>query len=127
MPKDVDFHPAPRPMWVLFNDEESVTFSLMPGWASVENDDGVRWTTLTRQNLRNLEAESLDADEHNLIRMWDSAVHGTPTLEDVLDAVRARHCNATANDLEAAEDDYRLYFGTPRTPTTDAAGLEEAS
>lgn len=124
MTKDVDFHPAPRPMWVLFSDEESVTFSLMPGWASVENDDGIRWTTLTRQNLHNFEAEALDADEHDLIRMWDSGVHGAPAFEDVLDAVRARRRGATAGELEAAEDDYRLYFGTPRT--TSPTGAEAA-
>lgn len=127
MPKDVNFHPAPRPMWVLFSDEEGVTFSLMPGWASVEDDDGIRWTTLTRQNLHNFEAESLDTDEHNLIRMWDSAVHDKPTLEDVLDAVRARRRGATAEELEAAESDYRLYFGTPRTPLGDIVGPEVAS
>ncbi|WP_055712616.1 hypothetical protein [Streptomyces torulosus] len=113
MPKDIDFYPAPRPVWVLFNDEEGVTFSLMPGWAAVENDDGIRWTTLTRQNLHNFEAESLDTDEHNLIRMWDLAVHGAPTLEDVLDAVRARHHGATASELEAAEADYRMFFNMP--------------
>ena len=122
MPKDVDFHPAPRPMWVLFSAEESVTFAPMPGWATVEGDSGIRWTALTWQNLHNFEAEALDTDDHNMIRMWDSAVHGKPTLEDVLDAVRARHRGATAGELAAAEADYRMCFNMPRVPLGDVAG-----
>lgn len=127
MPNNIDFHPAPRPMWVLFSGEEGVTFSLMPGWATVEGDGGIRWTALTWQNLHNFEAEALDADERDLIRMWDSAVHGTPPLEDVLDALRARHRGATDAELEATGADYRLCFGTPRTPMTDPAAPEVAS
>lgn len=121
MSRTVSFHPAPRPIWVLFSDEESVTFAPMPGWATVEVDGGYRWTALTWQNLHNFEANTLDAEDHTLVRMWDSGVHDKPTLENALDALRAQHRGATAEELDAVEADYRMCFNMPRASLGDTA------
>lgn len=120
MTNSTDFHPAPRPMWVLYRDKEDITFALMPGWATVEDDDGLKWTTLTRQNPHNFEAEALDTDEHTLIQMWDSAVHGRPALQDVLAAVRTCR-DATSEALQEAEEDYRMWFNLPARAKGDPA------
>lgn len=109
----IDFHPAPRPIWVLFTDEERANFALMPGWATVEGEGGFRWASLTWQNLHNFEVETLDVDTHTMIRMWDFATHPAPTLDEVLAALRAQRNGANEEELESAENDYRMCFPAP--------------
>ncbi|MEV7125882.1 hypothetical protein [Streptomyces sp. NPDC093260] len=112
----LNFHPAPRPMWVLFSDDEGgTTFALMPGWATSRSDDGFTWTNLTWQNLHNFEADVLDPESHTLIRMWDSGTHPRPALDEVLAALQARPRGATTEELEAASTDYRMWFPTQPT------------
>ncbi|MFC8724311.1 hypothetical protein [Streptomyces bacillaris] len=111
----IKFHPAPRPVWVLFTDTDvsSVRFALMPGWATVEGGGGIRWVALTWQNQHNFEAEVLTVEAHTMIRMWDSATHPAPTLDEVLEALRARKSGATAEELAEAQNDYRMCFPAP--------------
>ncbi|MFJ7413074.1 hypothetical protein ACIQWZ_19985 [Streptomyces sp. NPDC098077] len=109
----IKFHPAPRPIWVLFSEASDVTFALMPGWATVESEGGTRWVNLTWQSLDNFEADLLDVELHTMHRMWDSATHPVPTLDEVLGALRARKADTTAGDLKAAQDDYRMLFPQP--------------
>lgn len=110
------FYPAPRPMWLLFTDTERATFALMPGWAMTESEDGFRSTTLTWQNLHNFEAEELNVDEHFLLRLWDSAIHTPPSLDDVLATLHAQRRVPTVDELEGAEGDYRLCFPAAPEP-----------
>ncbi|MFD8945260.1 hypothetical protein ACFV00_25180 [Streptomyces californicus] len=106
----IEFHPAPRPIWVLFNEAGDVTFALMPGWATVQGGGGIRWVALTWQNQHNFEAEVLTVEAHTMIRMWDSATHPAPTLDEVLEALRSRNSGANEEELEQAQDDYRMLF-----------------
>ncbi|MFJ7242353.1 hypothetical protein ACIQWB_35240 [Streptomyces olivaceus] len=116
----LNFHPAPRPMWILFHWEESATFALMPGWVTIRNDEGSTWPTLTWQNPHNFEAEPLDVDDHFLLRLWDSATHTPPSLDDVLAELHAQRQPPTAEQLEQAERDYRIWFpAPPRTAAGD--------
>ncbi|MFD3972935.1 hypothetical protein [Streptomyces cyaneofuscatus] len=109
----IEFRPAPRPIWVLFGDADGVTFALMPGWATVEGDSGFRWAGLTWQNLHNFEVETLDADTHTLLGMWDSATRPAPTLDEVLAALRTQRNGTNEEELESAENDYRMLFPQP--------------
>lgn len=116
MTNTINFHPATRPMWVLFSGDDGATFALMPGWATVESEDGFKWTALTWQNLHNFEAEVLDPDSHTLLRMWDSGTHPSPTRDEALAALRARKSDASADELEAVQADFQLCFPAPHAP-----------
>ncbi|MBK6040830.1 hypothetical protein [Streptomyces sp. MBT55] len=111
----IEFHPAPRPLWVLFSDADAggVTFALMPGWATVEGQSGIRWAALTWQNLHNFEAEVLDTESHIMLRMWDSATRPAPALDEVLAVLRARKSGATAEELADVQNDYQQHFPSP--------------
>ncbi|MGC4927253.1 hypothetical protein [Streptomyces sp. DT117] len=111
----IEFHPAPRPIWVLVSDTdvEGIRFALMPGWATVEGEGGFRWVALTLQNLHNFEAEVLAVEVHTLLGMWDSATRPAPTLDEVLAALRARNSGTNEEELEQAQDDYRMCFPSP--------------